>query len=155
VSARTTVSVGGVMLTRNTNGVGANSNPSVKTWVNARISIAPNATNPVGASHTFTVTLQKDLGTGVFVPAAGEHVNAMLTNSNGAGFGLDAATSTCDNAGANTNAAGQCTLVFTSPTPGKVTGHASATLSLGTPPTTFTVQTDGTGLNSADAVKTF
>ena len=67
VSAHTTVSVGGVSLTRHTNGTGANSNPAVKTWVNARIAIAPNATNEVGQAHTFTVTLQKDTGTGTFV----------------------------------------------------------------------------------------
>jgi hypothetical protein len=77
------------------------------------------------------VTLSKDTGTGVFVPAAGEHVNFTLTDSNGAGSVLDAPTSTCDNAGANTNASGQCTIVFTSATPGKVTGHASSTLSVG------------------------
>src|SRR5207253_3402553 len=47
VSAHTTVSVGSVSLTRHTNGVGANSNPAAKTWVNARITIAPNATNAV------------------------------------------------------------------------------------------------------------
>ena len=52
--------VGGVPLTRNTDGTGVNSGPAVKTWVNARILIAPNATNEVGAPHTFTVTLQKD-----------------------------------------------------------------------------------------------
>ena len=59
------MSVGGVSLTRHTNGTGANSGPAVKTWVNARISIAPNATNEVGQPHTFTVTLQKDTGTGI------------------------------------------------------------------------------------------
>ena len=37
-------------------------------------------------------------------------------------------TSTCDNAGANTDAAGQCTITFTSNSAGKVTGHATATL---------------------------
>ena len=155
VSAHTTVSVGGVSLTRHTNGTNGNSNPAVKTWVNARIAIAPNATNEVGHSHTFTVTLQKDTGTGTFVAASGEHVTATLTNSNNAAFVLDAASSTCDDAGANTNAQGQCTLVFQSPVAGKVTGHASATLQIGTPATSVTVATDGTGLNSGDAIKTF
>ena len=36
----------------------------MKRWVNARISIAPNATNEVGQPHTFIVTLQKDIGDG-------------------------------------------------------------------------------------------
>ncbi len=84
VSAQTTVSVGGVSLTRATTGNGGNSGPAVKTWVNARISIAPNATNAVGEPHTFTVTLEVDPGTGTFGPAAGQHVDVTLTDSNGA-----------------------------------------------------------------------
>ena len=99
------------------------------------------------------MTLLKDTGTGTFVPAAGEHVTVTLTDTNGAVHTTP--TGTCTQAGANTDANGQCTITFTSPTAGKVTGHASSTLSIGTPPTTFTVETDGTGLNSADAVKTF
>ena len=50
---------GGVVLTRNTDGTGANSGPAVKTWVNAKIAITPNATNEVGQPHTFTVTLRR------------------------------------------------------------------------------------------------
>jgi hypothetical protein len=118
----------------------------------AKIEIAPNATNAVGQSHTFTVTLSKDpTGTGPFVAAAGEHVDFTLTNSNGAISVLDPAASTCDNAGPNTNAAGQCTIVFTSNSTGTVTGHATATLFSGT----VTVQTNGVAPNSGDAVKTF
>ena len=154
VSAHTTVSVGNVALTRNTNGSGANSVPAVKTWVNARISIAPDATNEVNHPHTFTVTVEQDLGTGVFVPASLQHVDVTLTPSNGASVTLDAVASTCDDAGPNTNAAGQCTVVFTSPTAGKVTAHASATLSVGGS-AVFTVQTDGAAGNSGNAVKTF
>ena len=64
MSAHTTFTTpGGVVLTRTTDGVGANRGPAVKTWVNARISIAPNATNEVGQPHTFTVTLEKDPAT--------------------------------------------------------------------------------------------
>src|SRR5205085_7523680 len=76
-----------------------------------------------------------------------------LTDTNGATHTVP--TGTCTAPGANTDSAGQCTITFNSPTPGKVTGHASATLSIGTPAATFTVQTDGTGLNTADAVKTY
>jgi hypothetical protein len=119
-------------------------------WVAAKISITPNATNEVGQPHTFTVTLQKDSGSG-FGPAANEHVTVTLTNSNGAAF--TAPTGTCTNGGANTNSSGQCTITFTSPTAGKVTAHASATLSIGG--LSVTVQTDGTDGNSVDAVKTF
>src|SRR6266511_557317 len=155
VSASTSVQVGGVSLTRSTNGVGANSGPAAKTWVNAKISIAPNATNEVGQPHIFTVTLQKDVGDGAgFVAFAGAHVDYTLTDTNGANSVLDAAASTCDDAGANTDAAGQCTIVFTSNSAGKVTGHASWTGTLGTP-SAFTVETDNVAPNSGDAVKTF
>ena len=58
------------------------------------------------------------------------------------------------NAGPNTDAAGQCTITFTSPTAGKVTGHASSTLSVGGRPRSPS-QTDGVAPNSGDAVKTF
>ena len=120
----------------------------------ASITIAPSAVNGIGESHTFTVTLRKDLDDGAGpVPAAGEHVTATLTAAGGAVVSLDAAASTCDNAGANTDANGQCTMVFTSNSAGTVTGSASATLLIGT--TSVTVSTDGSGDNSAPAVKAF
>ena len=120
----------------------------------ARIAIAPSATNGIGETHTFTVTLQKDLddGAGV-IPAAGEHVDVTLTAAGGAAVQLNAAASTCDNAGANTNASGQCTMVFTSNTAGTVTGSATATLLLNG--ASVTVTTNGSGDNSSTAVKTF
>ena len=101
-----------------------NSGPAVKRWVNARIAIAPNATNEVGQPHTFTVTLQQDTGNGAgFVAFAGQHVDFTLTPAGGASALLDAAASSCDDQ--NTNAAGQCTIVFTSNTAGTVNGHAT------------------------------
>src|SRR5262249_46686056 len=61
VNASTTVSVGGVVLTRSTGDANVGDGPNAqKTWVNARITIAPNATNEVNHAHTFTVTLEKD-----------------------------------------------------------------------------------------------
>src|SRR5262245_6047214 len=152
IRATTDVTVSGVSLHRETgDGHAGDSADAGKTWVNAQISIAPNATNEVGQPHTFTVTLEKDTGTGVFVPAAGEHVDVTLTDSNGAAH--TAPTGTCTNAGANTDALGQCTITFTSPTAGKVTGHASSTLNIGV--ASVHVETDGANGNSGDAVKTF
>ena len=120
----------------------------------ASITIAPSAVNGIGESHTFTVTLKKDLDDGAGpVPAAGEHVDVTLTAAGGAVVSLNAAASTCDNAGANTDANGQCTMVFTSNTAGTVTGSATATLLIGT--TSVTVSTDGSGDNSPPAVKEF
>src|SRR6185503_11736924 len=104
VSAHATLSVGGLTLTRNTDGAGANSGAATKQFVNAKIAISPSAaTNEIGAPHTFTVTLSKDTGNG-FVPAAGEHVDFTLTDSNGATH--SAASGTCTTAGPNTNASG-------------------------------------------------
>jgi hypothetical protein len=148
VSAHSTVSVGGISLTRDTNGVPANSGPAVKTWVNAKITITPNATNAVGQPHTFTATLSKDTGTGTFVAAAGETVTITLTNSNGA------AASPAGPFTGTTDANGQFAVTFTSASTGTVTGHASSTLSVNGS-AAFTVQTDGSAPNSGDAVKRF
>src|SRR5207244_11053798 len=72
VSAHTTFTVGGISLTRDTDNTGGSSAPATKTWANAKISIAPDATNEVGDPHTFKVTLEQDPGTGIFGPAANE-----------------------------------------------------------------------------------
>ena len=141
--------------TVSTNGVAPNSGPAVKTFVDAEIEITPDATNRVGAPHTFAVTLRKNLGDGAgFVAFSGAHVNFSLTDSNGAASVLDAAASTCDDAGANTDSNGKCLIVFTSNSTGKVTGNASWTGTLGTP-SAFTVSTNGVAPNSGPAVKTF
>ena len=86
MQASTTLSVGGVSLTRTTGQAApghANGANATKNWVGAKIAITPDATNEVGQPHTFTVTLSKDTGSG-FVAAAGEHVDFTLTDSNGA-----------------------------------------------------------------------
>src|SRR5262249_52129957 len=63
VRAQTAVTVLGQTLTRTTgDGHAGDSGPATKRWVNAKIAIAPSATNEVGHSHTFTVTLSQDIG---------------------------------------------------------------------------------------------
>ena len=146
--ASSTLSVtGSAAFTVQTDGQSPNSGDAVKTFVNARISIAPNATNEVGAPHTFTVTSRR---TSVTVPASSGRGGARRLHVDG--------LERCNpvrrdraRAGANTNASGQCTITFTSNTAGKVTGHASSS-------TRSVVRrrsraTDGRP-NSADAVKT-
>src|SRR5204862_7895357 len=60
VSAHVSINAGGgVTVVRNTDGTGSNSAAANKTWVNAKIAIAPDATNRVGSPHTFTVTVSK------------------------------------------------------------------------------------------------
>ncbi|MEI7749771.1 MAG: VWA domain-containing protein [Candidatus Moraniibacteriota bacterium] len=121
--------------------------------VGARIAFDKTAaTNDVNVPHTFTVTVTENDGTG-WVVAPGEHVDFTLTNGSGAVSTLDAAKSTCDDAGANTNTNGQCTIVFNSATPGTVTVHASANVSVGG--LTLARSTDGTLGSSNDAVKTY
>ena len=152
--ATVTLTVGGVSLTRETDGLSNNSDDAVKTFVDAAISIGPNATNAVGDPHTFTVTVTQDAGDGNGLVAAGNgHVDFTLTDSNGALSVLDAASSTCDEAGPNLDASGQCTIVFTSNSAGTVTGHASVTLTVGG--VSLTRETDGLSNNSGDAVKNF
>jgi hypothetical protein len=133
VSATSDIPVNGQTITRTT-GTAANtaaggSDNASKSWASAKIVIAPSATNEVGHPHTFTVTLSKDSGTGSFVPAEGEHVSVTLTDSSGASHSAE--TGSCTTAGPNTDANGQCTITFVSSAAGKVTGHATATLTIG------------------------
>jgi hypothetical protein len=149
IRASTNVAVAGLTLHRETgDGLPGDSPNAQKLWVNAAIQIAPDATNEIGHTHTFTATLLFDTGSGLAPAGAGQTVTVTLTGSNGANpnpagpFTL------------TTDANGQVQVTFTSATPGKVTGHASWTGSLsGSAP--FTVQTDGTAPDSGDAVKTF
>jgi hypothetical protein len=123
----------------------------------ARIQIGDDDVNEVGESHTFTAFVEKNLGTGVFQPAAGEEVDITLTHSDANGDivigGTEytgTATVTC-----TTDSAGECDVTFHSVTPGAVTGHAEASLLLGNVSTPFVVETDGQGGNSGDATKYF
>src|SRR5207248_292746 len=136
-----------------------------KTYVTASIAIAPvEATNNVGQKHTWTVTVKKDIGDGNgLVVAPNGHVDVTLTGSDGITAGDITQfpdESTCDDAGDNlADATGTCTLVFTSPVAGTVTGHAKVTI----PKSEFGTQlandvvreTDGHAPNSGDAIKHF
>src|SRR5262249_58009628 len=79
-------------LTRDTDPATANvgagpggSGPAVKTWVDANITITPDATNEVGTTHTFTVTVKADSGDGNGLqPFAGATATTAIANTNGA-----------------------------------------------------------------------
>jgi hypothetical protein len=148
LKATTTLSVGGVSLTRATGDAHVGDGPNAtKNWEAAKISIAPNATNEIGQPHTFTVTIQQDTGSGFVAVPAGTSCNITLTGANGA---------TPNPAGPFnlvTNANGQCSVTFTSATAGTVTGHATSTLTING--VVFNLSTNGTAPNSGDAVKTF
>jgi uncharacterized repeat protein (TIGR01451 family) len=138
---------------------GSDSPDAVKTWVDAFITIAPNATNPVNAPHTFVVQVFADNGdgTGFQQVKDSEPVTETLTAGNGAsitqinpgsGTGLASATYSL-----TTTTASSPGVTFTSPTAGTVTGHAATDLVvLGV---SLHRETNGVGNNSFDAVKTF
>ena len=138
---------------------GEGNNPDAfKVFVDGRVSISPDDVNGIGEPHTFVVTAEQDVGAGAgFVPATDGHAEVRLTDADGAVSTINAAASTCDDAGDNLDASGQCTITFTSNTTGTVTGHARVAMNLSTSEGVITIfrRTDGTGGSTGDAVKEF
>jgi Prealbumin-like fold domain len=139
INASVSLTVGGVALTRDTDPVTlapsgpGGTGPATKVFVDAQIGLSPlSDTNGVTENHTVTVSVDQNDGLGGgFVDAPVGHVDVALTNSGGAAFSIDTALSTCDDAGDNLDANGQCTIVFTSPSAGTVTINASVSLTVG------------------------
>src|SRR5438067_6494450 len=101
-----------------------------KTWVDARITVSGSSTNAVGSPHTFTVTVEKNLGVGGgFVAAAGETVTSSLTAPGAITGG------TCTGAG-TTDLSGQCTIIVGSSAAGTSTLSASVSLTVSGVPLT-------------------
>ena len=145
----------GQTLTRNT---AANSGPggtdsALKKYANVRIQITPGtATNAVGISHTFTVTLQGTLDGTNWNPITNTVINESIANSLGANGTITGGT--CVTPG-STNASGQCTIIITSSSAGQSSVSAVAP-SVSYAGQTFTnVTTDGTLPNSGPGVKTW
>src|SRR5258708_14361669 len=61
--------------------------PATKQWVNYLLSIDGNSVNPVGNPHTFTLTLQKDTGSG-FAPVGAGEIIALATTGTRAITGI-------------------------------------------------------------------
>jgi hypothetical protein len=183
-SASTTLDLGtGGSITRTTgdNYVVPGSNPPIGDGANATkvfedlvISINPPiATNPVGASHTFTIEVDINKGDGNgFVADPNATVVVTLTPSGGAAVVQIAPTNGTVSSGVvtytlTTDSNGQTTVTFTSNTAGTVTGHATTTLDLSglTPPGGTLTRSTGDGYvvpgssppigDSPDAVKIF
>jgi len=145
------VNISGQTFHVETDGEGRNSGDATKRYVDAFVTIGPPFdTNGVQETHTFTTRVYQDIGDGAGFVAApdGTLVTVTLTPSDGA-IVLPLGN-TCDNPG---TVGGACTTSFTSPTAGTVTGHASVTFSV--EDVSITRETDGTGLNSGNAVKVF
>ena len=156
--AETTVDIGGQLIDVETGDAVGQNPDAVKVFVDGRVSISPDDVNGIGESHTFTVTATQKIGDAAdFTAATDGHAEVRLTDADGAVNEIDAAASTCDDAGDNLDAAGQCTITFTSNTTGTVTGHARVAMNLTTSegPITIFRRTDGTGGSTGDAVKEF
>lgn len=104
---------------------------AVKHWVDFRVTVAPDDVNLVGEPHTFTVTVERDSGSG-FEPLAGASVSLAWSGPPGSAI----TGGTCTNGG-KTDAAGQCTVVVTSSSPGSGTLTATFDASLNSGPASF------------------
>ena len=132
-TATTSLVVGGVSLTRTTDGgtVGggqSNSGPAIKTFVDAKIVIGPDGVNLLNEPHTFTTTVFVDDGMGTDLDGVmgtfdavgmGVAVTVTLTNQNGAVANPPGPFNGL------TNANGHFDVTFTSATPGEVIGNAT------------------------------
>jgi hypothetical protein len=147
-----------------TDGNSPNSGDAVKRFVDANIGLSPlTATNEVNHSHTVTVTVHQNDGlaantgggdatTGYGPPPVGTQVTVTLTNGTGAAYSIT--SQTCSGVGKGTDANGQCTVTFSSPSAGTVTIHATTTFSVGGVSLTRATGDGKTG-DSADASKVF
>ncbi len=110
-----------------------------------KISITPTETNEVGSSHTFTVTVGQQ-GSGGFVPVADGTKPAVS-------FAPSAPGTVTDNCASIGTVNGSCTVEINSVVAGVFTAHASVSVTIGGH--TFSIETDGQGENSGNAVKTY
>ena len=148
ITASAEVTVLGQPILVTTDSSGQNSGPATKTFVDAKIQLSADEANVVGYPHTFTVTVAKDTGSGVFSPATGETVTPTLIGVGGVG---SITSGTCQSS--STDAFGQCAVVIGSSVTGKSTLHATVTVSVDG---VELVRETGSGApNSADAVKTW
>ncbi|MDD4019579.1 MAG: hypothetical protein PHV28_16740, partial [Kiritimatiellae bacterium] len=84
VNASACVSHCGENLAVATDGTSDNSGPATKTWWDARISIGPDGTNPVGTNHEFTALVEIKVGDEAWAPAAGVDVTFALMGAGSA-----------------------------------------------------------------------
>jgi hypothetical protein len=135
VHASTNVTVGGVLLHRDTgDGLSGDSSDATKTFVDASISITPQtADNPVKTNHTLTGHVSVDPGTGPVNAPDGTLITFSLTNTGGA-TATFVGGSTCltgSGSGPTGPGTGSCDVVITSNTAGTTTINATTTLSVG------------------------
>ena len=123
IKAAAEVKIKGVTLVLATGDHGGFPN-ATKTYVDARISVAPDGVNPVGAEHTFTILVQQHDGIS-WGPATAVFPTYSLDNSPGATV-MD--NETCS---AGTCTTGECTVRVQSSTTGTTTINAEVSLTMG------------------------
>ncbi len=89
-----------------TDGTGGSSGPATKTYVDARIHISPNGTNFIYDSHTFTIHLERNLGS-AWSDFAGQSVTASISSDTANSSFTGSPTCTTDSSGT-------CTVAITS-----------------------------------------
>jgi uncharacterized repeat protein (TIGR01451 family) len=148
ISATASLDINGVHLTRSLgDSASGDSAKPTKTWVDAQIQISGSAVNEVGHEHLFTVTVNKDTGTGTFVPAPG----ATVTFSASAPGSIVAADTTCSSP---TDASGQCVIAVNSSKIGTSTISATASLTVNGVPLSRSLGDESSG-DSAKPTKTW
>jgi uncharacterized repeat protein (TIGR01451 family) len=144
VSAHADVTVSGLTLHRDTNGIGGNSGPATKTWVNpvnAAIMITPAlANNPVGSNHVLVITVSASGGT----IDAGPHTATASIVSGPGTFVPAVGGDTCTYTGGAATAS--CTVTISSAVTGTTVVSATSGIPVGG--TTIT-RTTGTAVNTA------
>jgi hypothetical protein len=144
VNATSTPIVGGVPVSRSTNGANGNSGPLTKTWVNAGISVGNDGTNEVGDPHTVTGHVTVDPGSGPIDAPNGTVISFAIATGPGT---LTPTSCTV------TNGFGSCSVTLNSSVAGVTKVNASSSLSVGG--VSFTLTTDGLGGNSGPLTKTW
>jgi hypothetical protein len=136
VDASVTLTVGGVLLTRDTNASTTNiptgpdgSYTAQETFVDATIAVAPpNPSVAAGSPQTITVTVQRNAGDGVGLVNAADGTHPTITLIDSAGAVHQVSSNSCATTG---TVSGGCSITFSSPSPGTVVVNASVTLTVG------------------------
>jgi hypothetical protein len=142
-SATSNVNVTGTIIPVSTDGVDPNSGNATKLYVDAKISIGPNATNIVGEAHNFTINVMKDAGDGSgFVAVDNQLVNVTYSGT------IATPDDSC-----MTNSTGHCIVTVNSLVNGTIIATATSEIEVGGINVTRT--TDGSGNNSYPAQKDY
>src|SRR5260370_9321524 len=128
INASTTLTVGGVSLTRTTgDGISLDSANAGKTFVDAYIQISPpSATNEINKTHTLTATVKINDASGAGYVNAPDATTDTFTPTSSEGANALPAT------GSSTTTGGSCNFMFSSASAGPGSIHPNTPLTGGT-----------------------